>query len=659
VYLELVRRAASPKRREWVERKHGPLGEEAPRVKVVAFYRPPSPVVRPAGGDREGAADWTDVSGAVPQYVGHDQPRFPGELGYYDYRIVGVLRRQTELAAQYGIHAFCFDLRSRDEGPVPTPLECYLADQTPALRFCVCSSDAGLHSPPTVAAAGLRDARYLRVVDGRPLLLLNPPATSGDGEAMVRRWRAHARTWGVGDIFVAVVLAAPEASLPPGADAAIEAPPLAHADRVPAARRVRLANPRFAGIVLEYRTVADHACNLPPSDSPRIRTVVPSWDSEPEKPGRGCSLLNATPDRYRRWLAAAMTYAREHPVAGDSYVFVNGWNNWAEGAYLEPDRRYGYAFLQATRDASTSGAPLVVPQAADAPPVVIVHAFYPDLLPEMLAPLVSWGLPYELHVTALAERADEIRARLAGAGVEATLHSVENRGRDILPFLRVARQVPPAGDRLILKLHTKRSPHRGDGAAWRRDLTKKLLAPESAARIAEAMRGDRRIGIVAPEGHVLSLRSYWGANRARVQELAYRMGLPPVSPEQQAFVGGSMFWSRMAALMPLLKLDLDDDDFEPETGQVDGTLAHAIERAFTLSTLRAGLWLTESNDPRTEVAEGRRRYVHAPDPEETSSRLPRDFDPTAYLRANPDVLATGQDPAEHYLTLGRFEGRRW
>ena len=268
---------------------------------------------------------------------------------------------------------------------------------------------------------------------------------------------------------------------------------------------------------------------------------------------------------------------------------------------------------EAPRHTPTAGAgsPPGLTRSLPAPVVVVIHAYYPDLLPEMLEFLGSWGFPYELHLTAPPECADDLLAHLSRAGIQGVVHSFENRGRDILPFLQVARQLATAEERLILKLHTKRSLHRGDGEVWRRDLMTKLLAPDSAGPIVQAMLADSRVGMVAPEGHVLSLRSFWGSNRSNVEGLAQRLGLPPVVPEQLAFVGGSMFWCRTAALRPLLALDLDVGDFDPEAGQVDGTLAHAIERVFSLSTLRAGLRLTESNAPYTEVAEGRRRYLHA------------------------------------------------
>jgi hypothetical protein len=655
VYRELLARSGGPGAGEYAEYDRDPVRPEVVAAKLIALYSPPDPPS--TGRRREGAVDWGDVSSALPQFVGHYQPRVPGELGYYDVRTGDVLRRQVGLARHYGIHAFCFRWGPAEGAAFPTPLERYLSDQTVDFAFCVWWSGG---RPSVEAGEALRDRRYLRIA-AKPLVIVDPAPTPSETETMLGQWRADARQSGVGEVFLALTLRGGEDPSLLGADAGIEPPPTALPEDMATSRGVAVANPRYRGRIFDYRVASDHARALPPSAFPLIRSVVPSWDSEPERPGNGWVLRNATPDRYRRWLAAAIAYAREHPIGSESFVFVNGWNNWAEGAYLEPDRRYGHKFLAATREALTASCagsprPTLSP---DRRVAVVVHAYHSDLLPDILRLLAAWRQPYELHVTGPPERADAIRGHIARAGIAGELHVFENRGRDILPFLLVARSLASSGERVVLKLHTKRSLHRGDGERWRRDLVDKLLEPANAARIADAMFEDGRIGMVAPEGHVLSLTSFWKSNRFRVEQLAYRMGLPFTTPEQLTFVGGSMFWARTAALAPLLDLDLEPDDFEPEAGQVDGTLAHAIERGFALSLRRAGLRLTDSSDPGTEVAAGRTRYLHAVGEEEAPSGLPLDFDPAAYLRANPDVEASGLDPGQHYLKWGWSEGRRW
>ena len=79
--------------------------------------------------------------------------------------------------------------------------------------------------------------------------------------------------------------------------------------------------------------------------------MFPGWDNEARRPGKGYTFAYSTPDRYQDWLSFAVGYAERNPVAGERIVMVNAWNEWAEGAKLEPDRRFGHAFLQATRDA--------------------------------------------------------------------------------------------------------------------------------------------------------------------------------------------------------------------------------------------------------------------------------------------------------------------
>ncbi|MEO6927345.1 MAG: rhamnan synthesis F family protein, partial [Rhodanobacter sp.] len=130
----------------------------------------------------------------------------------------------------------------------------------------------------------------------------------------------------------------------------------------------------------------------------------------------------------------------------------------------------------------------------------------------------------------------------------------------------------------VLKLHTKRSVHRQDGEQWRNDLFQRLASPERTTAVLGAFRDRPTLGMAYAEGHKQRLDYYWGANQDNVRALATRLGIPEPQPEQDSFVAGSMFWIRLAALRPLLDAHLDVSAFEPEAGQMDGTLAHAIER---------------------------------------------------------------------------------
>ena len=105
---------------------------------------------------------------------------------------------------------------------------------------------------------------------------------------------------------------------------------------------------------------------------------------------------------------------------------------------------------------------------------VVIHAFYPELLDEMLGLLSGWDVPYRVGVTTVPERVAEVKRSLARLDVSGECFVFENRGRHIPPFMRVANELLDADEELVLKLHTKRSLRRGDGDVWRRDLLLKL-----------------------------------------------------------------------------------------------------------------------------------------------------------------------------------------
>jgi len=198
------------------------------------------------------------------------------------------------------------------------------------------------------------------------------------------------------------------------------------------------------------------------------------------------------------------------------------------------------------------------------------------------------GIAWRLIVTTAPEVEREVRDCLQRLWPSAEVCVFENRGRDILPFLRVATRLADEGEPLILKLHTKRSLHRGDGAEWRRELVDELTAPARVMSTLAAFRDDPDLGMVAPDGHIQPLSYFWGANRSNVAALCARIGITPPQPEVDRFTAGSMFWARTEALRPLLDARLDDWLFETERGQVDGTFAHAVERVMSLATRHAG-----------------------------------------------------------------------
>jgi lipopolysaccharide biosynthesis protein len=238
---------------------------------------------------------------------------------------------------------------------------------------------------------------------------------------------------------------------------------------------------------------------------------------------------------------------------------------------------------------------------------VVIHAYYPEVFGEILEYIQQIShIPLKLYISTPVGRGEDIRARLAGSQLDYHLQEFPNHGRDVLPFLKLLPRILEDGFATLVKVHTKKSTHRQDGDNWRRDLYSKLLSPQALADALSDFASDSTLGILGPAGHVVPMSFYWGSNALAVEKLACRLGISPAELSRASFVAGTMFFAKIDALLPLMNLALSDEDFESEAGQVDGTFAHALERAIAISTHAAGLKLRSCDGTPSN-----KRYAYA------------------------------------------------
>jgi lipopolysaccharide biosynthesis protein len=600
----------------YVEYSEEPLPDPLPAT-LVAFYLPQFHTI-PENDEwwGKGFTEWRNVARALPQFEGHLQPRLPGDLGFYDLRNPQVMRDQAKLAKTYGLSAFCFYFYwFGGKTLLEEPLRNWLADKSIDFQYCLCWANenwtrrwdgrddelliAQNHSPEDDiafiehVADYLRDPRYLRV-DGKPMLLLYRPDSLPDAAGSCGRWRKWCRDNHIGEIYIAYVQSF-QRHVPStvGCDAAVGFPPnISRAEDISAQQH--FLNEDFSGRVLDWREL--------PAAYPTQRFayryhpgVNCGWDNEPRRPAGGRIFKNFSLSGYSSWLRTSLTSQADVP-SPQSIVFINAWNEWAEGAFLEPDAHFGHARLDATRAAicSLSAAytdPLTTPL-----PLVVLHAWHEEIVEEIAESLRRANFHFRLVVTSADRRARGVESVLNRYGLHPDMRVFENRGRDILPFLRVAASIREQDTDLILKLHTKKSPHRSDGAAWRRQLVNSLLPTGQTQCVVDALKQNSEIGLLAPDGNLVSLSTFWGANKQNVLHLSQRMGLADVSLGDARFASGSMFWTRVKGLAPLVDTPIWPSDFEDESGQLDGTFAHAVERVFAASVRAAGLKSLEVSD---------------------------------------------------------------
>jgi GT2 family glycosyltransferase len=360
-----------------LSRKWMPTIEKKIDPRLIAFFLPQfHPVPENDLWWGKGFTEWTNVSKARPNFIGHYQPRIPADHGYYDLRLLEVLQAQADLAQQYGVHGFCFYYYWFDgKRLLERPVEQLLLSDKPDIPFCLCWANenwtrrwdgqehevlmAQAHTDEDDVAViydlirFFKDDRYIKV-DGRPLILIYRATLFPDFARTAATWRKVCREQGLGEIFIAMVesFELVQSNTHPsalGCDAAVEFPPQGLAEvKQPTGE---IINPEFAGHVADYRDLAVRYATRPAPGYTRFKGVMPGWDNTARRPHTSFCFENATPGAFQAWLEESIADTKEQNFGDERLVFVNAWNEWAEGAYLEPDRRFGHTYLEAVRNA--------------------------------------------------------------------------------------------------------------------------------------------------------------------------------------------------------------------------------------------------------------------------------------------------------------------
>jgi lipopolysaccharide biosynthesis protein len=357
---------------------------EAAGLRALAFYLPQfHPIPENDAWWGRGFTEWTNVTRARPLFRGHYQPQLPADLGFYDLRVPEVRARQAELARAAGIHGFCYyHYWFGGRRLLERPFAEVLASGEPDFPFALCWAnenwtrvwDGGdqevllqqQYSPADdlahirALAPAFADPRYIRV-DGKPLFLVYKPEHLPEPKRTADIWRTEADRLGIGDVYLCRVELVGTRQDPSdfGFDAAVSFQPDPTGFYRPKyeswphriVRRIfrpwsqfrRNQIPRYELLVEESLARLDD-----PVDYVRFPCVSPSWDNSPRRTSGGAWIWRgATPDKYEHWLSEVVR-RRTPRRPEEDLVFLNAWNEWAEGNHLEPCQKWGHAWLEST-----------------------------------------------------------------------------------------------------------------------------------------------------------------------------------------------------------------------------------------------------------------------------------------------------------------------
>ncbi|MDH4203334.1 MAG: glycoside hydrolase family 99-like domain-containing protein [Phycisphaerae bacterium] len=609
-------------------------------IKAIAFYLPQFHQI-PENDEwwGEGFTEWTNTKRAQPLFVGHYQPREPhADFGHYDLSDIETLKKQATLARQHGIYGFCFHhYYFHGKRLLEKPVDMLLEHPEININFCLCWANeswtkkwdgaeheiliAQEHSPQDDVnfirdmVRYIHDPRYIKS-DGRPVIMVYRPLLLPDPKATFERWRQYCRQNGIGGIAIWGVRGCFNQETGLGledcTEAEVEFPPhlTAPFQWIPSSsvqhNQLKLPLVDYKALVKSIISRKAVAEKLP---YPVYRTAMLGWDNTARRNEMGYVFYGFSIRRYYEWLRYIIEDARRKFSPAERFIFINAWNEWAEGTYLEPDKKHGYANINTTSKAlfdlpfrlkcfskvrqrkNTSSLKLVElvtrAEAALHPGNVAVHAhiFYPELTDELTFYMNNIPVDFDCYITTDTEaKKEEISNKILGRlnARRTEIRVTPNVGRDVAPFLVGCRDIMNRYD-YICHIHTKKSVHNRIGEPWREHLLDHLLGSRRLVRgILDYFEKHPEIGLIYPPvfSSVEEL-AVWGGNVENVQLILRRIGAQMELPEVPRFPVGTMIWMRTKAFSNLFEAGFTYEDFEEETGQLDGTLAHAFERSLT------------------------------------------------------------------------------
>lgn len=382
--------------------------QRSPSLRTIAFYLPQyHPIPENSEWWGPGFTEWRNVTQARPLFPGHYQPHLPSDLGFYDLRLPEAREAQASMAREYGLGGFCYyHYWFNGRRILERPFTEVLASGKPDFPFCLCwanenwtrvwdggeqavllqqhysAADDLAHIRALIPA--LADPRYIRI-HGRPLLLVYRTELLPEPARTAEIWRTESSKAGIGDLYLArvenFVSRVDPTSI--GFDAAVEFAPLGAQ-----VGKIRFRGPMHrvltrAGLlsraytenrVSQYRALMLGMLAKPDPAFKRFRCVTPMWDNTARRRSGAQIYAGSTPELYKSWLTEIARRTIDNFPPGERIVFVNAWNEWAEGCHLEPDLKWGRKYLEATKaavDAANAGlapAPSLVPDASVAHP---------------------------------------------------------------------------------------------------------------------------------------------------------------------------------------------------------------------------------------------------------------------------------------------------
>jgi lipopolysaccharide biosynthesis protein len=356
------------------------------KIKPVAIYLPQfHPIPENDSWWGKGFTEWTNVAKAQPRFEGHYQPHLPADLGFYDLRLEEARLAQEQMAKAYGIHGFCYyHYWFTGKRVLHEPLDRKIKNPKEDLPFMMCWANEnwtrtwdGLDKEVLLKQeygfdddlahiehliAFFKDDRYIKV-NGKPVFIIYRPNLFPDIQKTIAIWRRVVKEAGFPDLYIGFAQNGENQFKPKskGFDFAFEFQPnyINCPSGIPYPRTffekaIRRIKKKLKIKVANLNCFIDYSSYVAEQIGKGYKEevypgITPMWDNSARRKENNFILHNSTPEKYKMWLK----YIKENypwDAVSDNFLFINAWNEWAEGNHLEPCQKWGTGYLAATKE---------------------------------------------------------------------------------------------------------------------------------------------------------------------------------------------------------------------------------------------------------------------------------------------------------------------
>lgn len=356
---------------------------KAKDVKVIAFYLPQYHEIEENNKWwGKGFTEWTNVKKATPQFKGHYQPRIPLNRNYYSLETDDEMIKQAKMATDYGIYGFCYYHYwfGKNKQLLEKPVDNMLNDESVNIPFCLCwanenwsrnwdggnkevimaqdyGDEESWHNHIEYLVRFFRDKRYIRI-ENKPVFIIYKPELIECYDEMIAYWNEYLKENGENSLYI--ISQYPQIFREDykkfNLDAMIKFEPAYTNLHFLYDSRIRhlwwiikMRIFKWKGItVRNYKKTWEYIVNESKKGENLIPGAFVDWDNTPRNQ-KGTLFIGASPKIFKKYFSELVRQVINNEY-NTEYIFINAWNEWGEGAYLEPDEKNGYAYLEAVKE---------------------------------------------------------------------------------------------------------------------------------------------------------------------------------------------------------------------------------------------------------------------------------------------------------------------